>query len=158
MSVGRPTKYTIELAQEICDAISCDSKGLRRLCEDHPHWPERRNIYHWMRKYPDFRLQYMQAKEHQIEALVDEILEIADDASHDTIIKTDKNGNEYESCNTEWMNRSRLRIETRKWLAAKLAPKIYGDKSKEEAVEENISFMQRMWSSMQKHYEETEKK
>ncbi|WP_367379929.1 hypothetical protein [Legionella quinlivanii] len=29
-------------------------------------------------------------------------------------------------CNSEFIARSRLRINTRKWLASKLAPKIYG--------------------------------
>lgn len=140
MPLGRPTDYTPELAEEICKAISCDSKGLRRLCQEHEHWPARANIYKWLRKYPEFRDQYTQAKEHQIEALVDEILEIADDTSHDTIIKVDNDGNEREVCNSEWINRSRLRIEARKWFACKLAPKIYGDKH--EVAEKTVSLLQ----------------
>lgn len=127
--VGRPTIYTRELAQEICDAIASDSKGLKTLCKENVHWPHRNNIYKWLRKYPDFRCMYVQSKEDQIETLVDEILEIADDISHDTVTKIDDKGVEKEVYNSEWVNRSRLRIDTRKWLASKLVPRLYGDKS-----------------------------
>ena len=64
----------------------------------------------------------------QAEILAEEILQIADDASGD--IKYDKDGN--ESLNGEFVARSRLRIDTRKWLAAKLLPKAYGDKKQVE--------------------------
>lgn len=144
MPAGRPTDYTPELAEEICDAIASDSKGLCRLCKENDHWPARKNIYQWFKKYPDFRNKYMQAKEHQIEAIVDEVLEIADDTSHDTIIKTDNDGHEKEVCNSEWINRSRLRIDTRKWLAAKLAPKLYGDKQTTEHTVGEGSLMQKV--------------
>ena len=56
--------------------------------------------------------------------MVDEIIEIADDSSQDNIIN--KQGQII--CNNESINRARLRIDTRKWIASKLAPKIYGDK------------------------------
>lgn len=140
---GRPTDYTPELAQEICDAIACDSKGLRRLCNENEHWPVRTIIYRWLRKHSEFRHLYMQAKENQIESLVDEILDIADNTSQDTIVKFDSDGNEREVCNSEWINRSRLRIDTRKWLAGKLAPKIYGEKVK-DVQEDTSSLMQKL--------------
>jgi hypothetical protein len=73
----------------------------------------------------------------QAEFMAEDILDIADDDSKD--IKYDEDGN--ESCNAEFVARSRLRIDTRKWLASKLAPKIYGDRSIVETTikhEENI--------------------
>jgi len=136
--IGRPSDYTPELAEEICQAIASDSKGLRRLCEENEHWPARANIYKWFKKHPEFRDNYMQSKESQIEALVDEVLEIADDTSNDTIIKVDEQGNKRAVCNSEWINRSRLRIDTRKWLAAKLCPRIYGDKAAEIQPENDL--------------------
>lgn len=39
--VGRPTEYSQELAEEICMAIACTAKGLRKLCKEHQHWPNR---------------------------------------------------------------------------------------------------------------------
>jgi hypothetical protein len=52
------------------------------------------------------------------------MLDIADDTSLDT--RKGKDGDEQP--NTEWITRSRLRVETRKWMAGKLRPKVYGDK------------------------------
>lgn len=126
MSKGR-VPYSEELAYEICDSIRSSSLGLRKLCVANPHWPPKTTILSWRSLHPFFADLYARAKADQIEVFVDEIIEIADDDTRDTIIKTDSKGNEYEACNNEWLNRSRLRIDTRKWLAAKLAPKLYGD-------------------------------
>lgn len=125
---GRPTDYTPELAEEICDAVATSSKGLRQLCKEHDNWPCADTIFHWRKTHKEFSDLYAQAKKCQIEALIDEILEIADDTSNDTIIKVDEEGNEKMVCNSEWINRSRLKVDTRKWLAAKLCPRLYGDK------------------------------
>jgi len=127
MAAGRPTAYTLELAKEICDAIASQSKGLKQLCDENPHWPDRSNIKKWIRKDLTFRAMYTEAKKDQVESLVDDILEIADDTRNDTLTKYDHDGEPYEVCNSEWINRSRLRVDTRKWLAAKLCPRLYGD-------------------------------
>jgi hypothetical protein len=70
-----------------------------------------------------FLAQYTRAKEEQADLMCEEMLEIADDGTNDTMI-TDFGLKE----NKEWTNRSRLRVETRKWLASKLKPKKYGEK------------------------------
>jgi hypothetical protein len=59
--------------------------------------------------------------------MVEEILEIADDASRDTI-QTEHG----QRADNEWIARSRLRVDARKWLMARLAPKKYGDKMLKE--------------------------
>lgn len=76
----------------------------------------------------DFAPLYARAKMVQADFMVEELVEIADDTSRDTLIRTNKDGEEYEVCNTEWLNRSRLRVDTRKWIAAKLAPKVYSER------------------------------
>ena len=129
-NIGRPSDYTPELAEEICDAIACSEKGIKKLCNDHPHWPHKKTIMRWINKYPDFGAQYARAKAFQIEAIVDEILDIADDTSHDSVVNEDGK----IIYDHEHINRSRLRIDSRKWLASKLAPKIYGDRA-EKTVE-----------------------
>ena len=121
---GRPTIYTPELAREICTTIASSSKGISRLCKDNSSWPTKETIFSWLKTYGDFSDQYARAKRLQIEVLVDEIIEIADDSSQDNIIN--KQGQII--CNNESINRARLRIDTRKWIASKLAPKIYSDK------------------------------
>lgn len=123
-TVGRPTTYTDKLAKEICDAIASSSKGTKRLCEDNSHWPCQDTLFTWLKKYPEFSEQYAQAKICQIELLVDEILEISDDASQDQYV------NELGVLvpNSPAINRARLKVDTRKWLASKLVPKVYGNK------------------------------
>lgn len=123
MKLGRPTIYTQELASEICETISNNGVSLQRLCKKIPHWPHVDTVYAWMRKYPGFSDMYRKAKKDQVTALVDDILEISDDSSQDTY--EDEKGNAH--FNTEWAARSRLRVDTRKWIAAKLVPRLYGD-------------------------------
>jgi len=87
-----------------------------------------------MRKFPEFLKQYARAKEESADALAEEMLEIADDGRNDWMARnggTDDEGNARENTyvlNGEHIQRSRVRIDTRKWLASKLKPKKYGDR------------------------------
>lgn len=121
--LGRPTDYTEELADEICDTIATSANGIPTLCKRNPHWPDMRTIFRWRRYNDSFCQKYMKAKQDQIEVLMDETIEIADDTSNDYV----ENGEGKIVANNELVNRSRLRIDTRKFLATKLAPRIYGD-------------------------------
>lgn len=122
---GRPTKYSEELADKICDLISNSNRGLAFHCENLNIAPS--SVFKWLAEHKEFSDKYARARETQAEYLADEILEIADDGSKDT--KTIKKGNEFvEVENTEWTNRSKLRVDARKWVASKLKPKKYGDK------------------------------
>lgn len=129
---GRPTLYTDELAQEICKAIATSGHGLKKICEENPHFPVRETILVWCFEKPEFSHMYREAKRHQAWALNEECLEISDDKQHDTLVKYDKNGESYEVQNSEWINRSRLRVETRKWQIARLEPKYFGDRIHKE--------------------------
>lgn len=130
--VGRPTKYCQEMADLICERVATHDVGLDRLYEMYDDMPHRVNINIWRRKYPEFRSKYAQAKREQIEFITEEILEIADDARNDWMESIDDSGKASYKINGEHVQRSRLRIDTRKWLASKLAPKIYGDKIPEQ--------------------------
>lgn len=134
MATGRPTVYSIELVDEICEHIATSEVGLHILCKE-LNYPSVTTLMRWLAE-PDkeyFREQYARARELQAEFMKDQILNIADDTTNDTIqiqIR-DKKGDvisEKDIENTEWTNRSRLRVEARKWLMSKLAPKKYGDK------------------------------
>ena len=124
--MGRPTTYTPELAKEICDIIASTSKGTKKLCKENRHWPCQDTLFTWLKIYPEFSEQYAQAKRCQIEVFIDEILDIADDSSQDEV--TNEQGGIV--CNSEFIARSRLRIDTRKWLASKLVPRTYGIQQK----------------------------
>lgn len=127
---GRPSIYTPELADFICEKIATSTSGLRRLCAENPELPDQTTINEWRFKNHQFSLQYTKAKQVQSELLAEECLDISDDDSRD--VKYTKDGDEV--FNTEFAARSRIRIDTRKWLASKLAPKIYGDKQVIETV------------------------
>ncbi len=122
--VGRPTIYNQELANLICERVATHEVGLKRLCSMYDDMPDKTTINKWRYKYPEFYTQYAQAKISQIETLVDEIIDIADDSTQDEII----NDQGVRVCNGEFIARSRLRIDTRKWIASKLIPRLYGDK------------------------------
>jgi hypothetical protein len=62
-----------------------------------------------------------------LQAWADEICEIADDGRNDWMTVTRRNGNEVAVENREVVNRSRLRVDTRKWLMSKLHPEQYGE-------------------------------
>lgn len=74
-----------------------------------------------------FHKQYARAREMQAEMMFDEILDIADDGSNDlmTITKGDVS---YNVEDREVTNRSRLRVDSRKWYLSKVLPKKFGDK------------------------------
>lgn len=121
--------FSQEIADEICNVISCTSLGIRRLKKKkgYKHWPNASTVFDWRKKYPKFDEQYTQAKLRQAQVLADEILEIADNSRKDFIIVDGK-----VKTDSEHINRSRLRIDTRKWILAKVLPKIYGDKISED--------------------------
>ena len=121
MSRGRPTKYTEELANEICELISTTDKGLNAICESLDI--NKATVFRWLNDNKEFCDKYARAREVQAEYLADQIIEIADDTAND--YKSTENG---EVVNSEAIARSRLRVDARKWKASKLAPKKFGDK------------------------------
>jgi hypothetical protein len=128
---GRPPSFAQKTADIICERLA-DGESLRAICTD-PNMPGRTTVFKWLAENDAFANQYMHAREAQADFMAEQILEIADDTSHDTIPKVDKDGNEYgEMANSEWINRSRLRVDARKWLASKMAPKKYGEKIQAE--------------------------
>lgn len=122
--LGRPTDYNDEIAKEICRTLATSTDGITKLCNTIDHWPAKKTIYEWTYNNEDFRNRYARAKAFQVEWLVEAALEIAFDGSNDTYID-DKGKNK---CDHEWVQRSRLKVDTIKWIASKLAPKLYGDK------------------------------
>lgn len=79
-----------------------------------------------------FKQRYSDAREIGYHSMFDEMLEIADDGTNDWIERQGEGkGGTYE-LNGEHIQRSRLRVDTRKWALAKALPKIYGDKITQE--------------------------
>lgn len=104
---GRPSSYTDETADEICVRLA-QGRSLRSICAD-ADMPSQSAVFKWLRDNERFQQQYAHAREAQADALFDETLEIADGSAGD-------------------VQRDRLRVDTRKWMAGKLRPKVYGDR------------------------------
>jgi hypothetical protein len=119
----------VAFSQEVFDAICeqiAEGKSLRSVCAQ-DGMPGTTSVMRWLKEDEGgaLRAQYAQARESQADALFDEILEIADDGRNDWTKANDGGGHE---ANGENIQRSRLRIDARKWMAGKLRPKVYGDK------------------------------
>lgn len=130
---GRPCGFNQEMADLICERVSTHSCGLQRLCNMFDDMPVKSTINLWRSQFPAFSAQYALAKLKQADLLAEEIIEIADDSRGDITI----NEQGEEVINSEFVARSRLRIDTRKWLASKLLPKQYGDKTQTEVTVRN---------------------
>jgi len=120
------TEYNKEKAEQICELIETTTLGLKSICSMEG-MPDRATFYRWLKEDKELCDRYTRAKENQMDLMADEILDIADDGSNDlmTIVRGEES---YEQENKEITNRSKLRVEARKWLMSKLAPKKYGDK------------------------------
>lgn len=126
--MSRPSDYTEELALAICERIA-DGESLRSICLDDA-MPAKSSVFKWLREHEAFSDHYARAREAQADSLADEMLDIADDGSNDWMERKDRQGKSigWEE-NGEAIGRSRLRLDARKWIASKLKPKKYGDRT-----------------------------
>jgi hypothetical protein len=106
---GRPTKYTEELAHEICRRIA-EGESIRKIC-DGDDMPSATTIFNWLLDTDKkaFLEQYNASRAIQAENMFDELLEIADKGQGEIM-------------------RDRLRVDTRKWYLSKVLPKKFGEK------------------------------
>lgn len=117
-----------KVVEYLCDEIANSSKGVESILNSAEYdMPSRRTVMAWISHYEDLDHKYARAKDLQVEFLVEECMEIADGSEND-IVTINKGDEEYQQVNHENIQRSKLRIDMRKWQAGKLKPKKYGDK------------------------------
>jgi hypothetical protein len=126
--MARPSIFTSELAATICERLA-DGESLRRICEDDA-MPAKSSVFKWLSEDKAFADQYARAREAQADSWADDIIQISDDGENDTY--KDEDG--HDRTNQDVIARSRLRVDTRKWLMARMAPKKYGDKIMQEVT------------------------
>jgi len=122
---GRPTVYSTTVAKKIF-LLLAEGVSLKKICSD-PAMPSRSTVFKWLAEIDGFSDKYEVAKLEGLEMHADEILEIADNASNDWMDINDPDNPGFK-LNGEHIQRSRLRIDSRKWVLSKLVPKKYGDK------------------------------
>lgn len=126
-AIGRPTVYTEELASEILELIA-SGRSLREICKQE-NIPSRKTIHEWIQQDREsFRDRYALAKEQGCDEIADEVFDISDNASNDWMESNDPENPGYRF-NVEHVQRSRLRVDARKWYLSKIAPKKYGEAS-----------------------------
>ena len=118
--------YPESVRLEICERIA-KGESMVSICASEG-MPVQSVVYNWLTVDKEFLEKYARAREQQAEHYLDEIIAISDDVSLDEII--DGEGN--PRTNNEAIQRSRLKVDTRKWAMSKLAPKKYGDKITQE--------------------------
>lgn len=134
MAAGRPTSYSDEIAKRICELVASTTWGTSRLCDTYRELPDQTTVYSWLYKYPEFSHMYKNAKAAQADLLAHECLDIADASAEDSVQKEDGT----KIYNAEYVSRSKLRIDTRKWMAARLQPKTWGEKAAEATVPQSL--------------------
>ena len=125
---GRPTQFTSAIASAICTRLAA-GETLRAICRDRS-LPAEEVVRGWVIDRPAFASAFKRAREIGYATLADQILEIADDASADSYV--DEKGK--PRADAEAIQRSRLRIETRKWLLMKVLPRVWGDRPDTDAA------------------------
>ena len=130
---GRPVEYKESIADEVCLRLT-EGEPLVRICKS-SHLPDVSTIYRWLIRFPLFCEMYTRAREEQADTNADEIIAIADEDPKFTEYK-DKDGNVVDiKIDTAYVAYQKLRIESRKWTAAKLKPRKYGERIAMEGVD-----------------------
>ena len=109
--IGRPSKYSDEMAENICEKIA-NGRSLRSICAE-DGMPTTSTVCKWLIENKEFSEQYARARTRQADYFFEEIVEIADSVEADSAA----------------VMKARLQVDARKWAASKIAPKKYGDKT-----------------------------
>jgi hypothetical protein len=127
---GRPTGYTRPLGKAICKMLAagmslneiCKRPRIKARCSESTARGWAINPQH------EFSANYACAKEASYHKMAEEIMAITDDGTNDYVERKKADGETYVALDHEHVQRSRLRVDTRKWFLSKVLPKIYGDK------------------------------
>jgi hypothetical protein len=117
------------MADAICDRL-IEGESLSSICRDEA-MPAKSAVFRWIATDPSFKDRYTRAEIEGCTAMAEDAISIADDDTNDWIASDDP---QKPGCrpNGENIQRSRLRVETRKWMLARLLPHLYGDRSQVE--------------------------
>ncbi len=129
-------RFSKEIAKKICDRLA-SGETLQSICKT-KGYPKVQTVITWAlgnqktAKAAGFPEHYAQARLIGYHVMADQCLGIADDGLNDWV----ENNKGEKVLDHEHVQRSRLRLDTRKWLLAKCLPKIYGDKINPDTSEE----------------------
>jgi len=128
VTTKKPTRrprhaYSPELTDLICERL-LDGTSLRQICQD-KNMPARSAIIVWLAKHKEFARKYMIARQIQIDCLLGDMLDIADDCSKDWIEREGPDGKKFRVFDYENFRRSKRQMGALQWRISKLTPKRY---------------------------------
>ena len=126
MKLGRPSKYTPEIAAEICERLS-KGEPLTQICRD-DHMPADSTVREWSKDDATLSGDIARARINGFDAIAVQCLEIAEERPERTAAGSIDSGS---------VQHAKLRIETRLKLLAKWDPKRYGEKLELSGDENN---------------------
>jgi len=133
-NLGRPSSYTDRVANLICIRLA-EGESLNKICKDEK-MPDKATVFRWLAVNEDFCDKYARARELQAETQFDELIDIVDQPPELAHV-VGKDGElievKFDSSYVAWM---KLRVDTRKWTAARMAPKKYGEHKAPEQKED----------------------
>lgn len=123
--------YTPELADEILRRL--ETQPLQQICRDEG-MPAASTVRLWVNENRggDFAERYARARTMLLENMAEEILTISDESVNDYMQIEDEKGRTRTVVDQENVQRSKLRVDARKWLLSKLRPEVYGDRQQLE--------------------------
>lgn len=122
MATGRPSLYSKELINNICEKIA-NGKSLRSICSS-DEMPSTSTVMLWLKDKPEFSEQYARARGFQADMLFDQALDILHEDFKDNVE----------------VQAAKVRLDVIKWTAGKLAPKKYGEYKQ---VDANVTSIKR---------------
>ena len=125
---GRPTSYSDELADEICEALATSDKGIAALCLLNEHWPAVQTLRVWRIRNASFSSKYAEALKQRLAFDAEELEDLA--ASTEKYI--DEKG--VRRADPGLVAETRMKLDTRKWIVSKALPKVWGDKIIQEHI------------------------
>lgn len=126
---GRPALYTDELAIKILTRI-VEGESLSAICRDES-MPSISTVLKWRRQDPEFAKHYDSARVDRADTHAEWMMDIADDGRNDWMQIHGKEDTGWR-LNGEHVQRSRLRVDTLKWIASRMNPKKYGELIRQE--------------------------
>lgn len=116
--VGRPSLFSDKLASVILSEMANNDVSLRQICS-RPGMPHRNTVNRWLATNPDFATKYAHAREGQADVVFERMGELEQQV---LLGKVDPKA-------------ARVVLESRRWRAEKLKPKVYGQRMRLDAGE-----------------------
>jgi hypothetical protein len=125
----RPTIYDAELAEKICLRFATDPDMTLNILNAEPDMPTVYTLYDWLRDHSEFEKLYARSRDIQYDLQAERLKQLARTPLIGTIKVTrtgGKDGGSTEVREHDNVDRTRLIIDTDKWILSKMRPKKYG--------------------------------